>query len=369
MFLNKKNIYLICRSLNKIKTSFALVLISFITPSLHTPDLWAWGAKGHYVICEAAIHLIKNPELKAYLIHKTHNMGHLCNIPDIYWRQLPDSESGNATHYIEPDLVGENLEDSPTTITEFVAKYRGKTSITKKNKVFSVEKEIGTLWWRADQFIRLAITSGKAAKALPPPEKKDEKNDDYPYNKSIFNMITNMGLLGHFVGDASQPLHNTYNYDGWENGHGGVHGYYEEMIVVNLKPQLLDQVIKQAPIVERELDLSVKSSASAKMKKLSLLAHKDLDQLWKLDPIEKKSSNSNKKGMSLRKSAQRSEASKVTEKFAPLIIKQMSRSAVLLAHFWDEIYTQSQTPNLEPYKGYKFPLEPDFVEPDYIKTN
>jgi hypothetical protein len=368
LFLNKKDIHSIWNWPRKAKLNTVLSLICFIAPNFYSHALWAWGAKGHYVICEAAIHLVKNPELKEYLLHKTHNMGHLCNIPDIYWRQLAGTESGNSTHFIEPDLVGEKIEDSPTILADFIAKYQGKTSIAKKKQVFSVEKEIGTIWWRADQFIRLAIDSGKSAKALSLPDQKDEKNDDHPYNKAVFSMLTNMGLLGHFVGDAAQPLHETANYDGWQNGHGGVHGYYEEMIVVNLNPQLLSKVITTAPQIAKELDLSVKSSPAEKMKKLSILAYKDLEQIWKLDPIETKSTDSDEKGMSIRKSAKRSDPSKLAKKFEPLIIKQMSHAAVLLAAFWDDIYTQAQSPNLKAYKGYRFPLQPDFVEPDYIIT-
>jgi hypothetical protein len=368
LFFKKKDIYAIWNWIGKVKLNSALVLFCFFASNLHSQNLWAWGAKGHAVICEAAIHLVKNPDLKAYLLHKTHTMSHLCNIPDIYWRQLTGTESGNSTHFIEPDLVGADLKDSPTIFEDFTTKYLGKTTVTKKNPVFSVEKEVGTLWWRADQFVRLAIENGKTAKSQSLPEKKDEKNDDHPYNKAIFNMITNMGLLGHFVGDAAQPLHNTFNYDGWENGHGGIHGYYEEMIVVHLDSQLLSEIIKNAPKEIRELDLKPSSTPIENMKKLSLTSRKDLTAVWKLDPIVVKSTESDEKGMSLKKSAKRTDASKVYKKIEPLIVKQMSRSAALLAYFWDEIYTKAQTPELEVYRGYKFPHQPEFVAPDYIKS-
>jgi hypothetical protein len=364
----KKNNPVIRNWVKNFKLSTIVGLFLIITQSFYSVSLWAWGAKGHAVICEAAIHLVKNPALKSYLLHKTHNMSHLCNVPDIYWRQLPGSESGNSTHFIEPDLVGSSLEESPTVIVDFVTKYQNKISVINKNPVFFVEKEVGSLWWRADQFIKLAIESGKTAKSLNLPELKDQKNDDHPYNKAIFEMITRMGLLGHFVGDASQPLHNTSNYDGWENGHGGVHSYYEEMVVVRLRTKLLDQIIKNASKSEKILNLSTKSTYVDNMKKLSIATYKDLPEIWKLDPIEKKSTKSESKDISLKQNAIRTEASIAANSFEPLIIKEMSLSAVLLAFFWDQIYTQAQMPNLETYKGYRFPFQPEFIEPDYIKT-
>jgi hypothetical protein len=370
--------YLTCNQVNKANLANLFLFkrsasVSFIAMMLTAvllfscQNLSAWGGKGHAVICEAAIQLVKNRDLKNYLLHKTHNLAHLCNVPDIYWRNLEQAESGNATHYIEPDLVGANLEESPTSFKEFKAKYQGKNSVTKKTPVFSVEKEIGTLWWRADQFLRLAVESGKKLKTLALPEKKDDKNDEHPFNKSLFDMVTYMGLLGHFIGDAAQPLHNTYNYDGYENGHGGIHSYYEETVVVNLDPDLLSQVIKNTESARKELNLTFKATPIEKLKKLSVLAHKDLEQIWKLDPIEKKSVENEEKGMSFRKKAERPETNQVIKKFRPLIVKNMSRAAVLLAHFWDFIYIESQTPNLRAYKGYRFPFQPDFVELDYLK--
>jgi hypothetical protein len=178
-----------------------------------------------------------------------------------------------------------------------------------------------------------------------------------------------MGLLGHFVADVSQPLHNSSNYDGWENGHGGIHSYYEEGIVVHLGTNLLSQIIKNAPAIAKELDLSPKSTTTEKMKKLSILTYKDLDQIWSMDPIEKKSSKTETKGLTIKESAKRTSPEKVVKKFEPLILKHMTRSSVLLAYLWDQIYIESQTPNLNLYKSYRFPLQPDFVEPDYIKNS
>jgi hypothetical protein len=40
-----------------------------------------------------------------------------------------------------------------------------------------------------------------------------------------------MSDLGHYVGDAHQPLHCTENYDGWFTGNGGIHSRYESSMI------------------------------------------------------------------------------------------------------------------------------------------
>lgn len=40
-----------------------------------------------------------------------------------------------------------------------------------------------------------------------------------------------MSDLGHYVGDAHQPLHCTKNYDGWLTGNGGIHSRYESSMI------------------------------------------------------------------------------------------------------------------------------------------
>ena len=58
---------------------FAICMLSQIT--------LAWGGRGHDVICESATQLVEDPELKSFLVTRTHIMGHLCNVPDISWKR------------------------------------------------------------------------------------------------------------------------------------------------------------------------------------------------------------------------------------------------------------------------------------------
>lgn len=352
-----KNIYFVNKYL------FLLFILSSL--NLSSFNAFGWVGRGHSIICESAIHLVKNEELKNFLLQRTLAINYLCNIPDTFWRQPEFSKTGDSTHFIETDLAGASINDTPTVYSEFVNKFKNKTRITNNAPIFSVAKEIGTSWWRAEQFILRAITNGKKAKSLELPGKGEEKSDEHPYNKEIFNMLINMGVLGHFVGDNSQPMHTAANYDGWANGHGGIHSYYEDAVVNQLSTSLLEQVTENAKNIEKELNLDFKASIPEKMKQLSILSHNDFDLLMKLDPVIEPSTLKLDKGMELRVPAKRKSPKDGAKIFEKLIIKHMSRSAVLLAHFWDEIYQNSGQPNLEVAKFYKFPHTPDYVKPDY----
>jgi hypothetical protein len=195
------------------KNSLLLLLVFTFTFTLNYSKCFGWGSRGHSIVCEAAIHLVKNEGLKNFLLHRTLAVNYLCNIPDTFWRKPEFSKTGNPTHHIDTDLVGINISDTPVVYSEFIEKFKNKTRVINNAPIFSVPKEIGSSWWRAAQFVELAVANGKKAKTLELPSKSDERNDENPYNKEILSMLTSMGILGHFVGDNSQPMHTTSNYD------------------------------------------------------------------------------------------------------------------------------------------------------------
>ena len=64
----------------------------------------------------------------------------------------------------------------------------------------------------------------KKAKANEVPKGfKEEQDNNLPFNQGTHQMLTNMGVMGHFVGDLGQPFHNTTDHDGYAAGHGGIH--------------------------------------------------------------------------------------------------------------------------------------------------
>lgn len=339
-----------------------------ILSTLFCSQSWSWGGRGHHAICEAAVFLVKSPSLKEFLLNKPQIVGHLCNVPDTYWKSLPSDirKIGDSAHYVNPEKIGLKPAEVPTDYKKIIETYTGKPSKENEAKtLFSVPEELGSNWWRADQFYRLSVEAGKKIKAAKPPkDSKEERDDDHPYNQAFFNMLVYMGLMGHFVGDNSQPFHNTSDYDGYSANHGGIHAYYEDSIVAQLGPNLTDQIVKKARAWKSQ-KFTEQKSVVENMRALASISISEVREVYKLDPILKPSFIKIERGMSLKTAAQRRPASDAVGKMSPLVIKQMARASYLLAHLWDEIYNQAGEPPVKSYKSYRYPFTPDFVAPDY----
>lgn len=328
---------------------------------------FAWGGRGHDTICEAAVHLVKNPDLKNFLQGRGYIMGHLCNIPDTEWRNL-DAKSkaaGDPTHFVDPEIVGAIPKTLSLDMKALIKEHTGKQNqFDKEKKIFSVPREVGSNWWRVDQFMREIASLREILQTAATPKNKGEEQDlNLPYNKSIYRFMTMAGVLGHYVGDAAQPLHNTADYDGWAKGHGGLHSYYETVVVAQIDGNLQSDILKEAKNFKNAPWLQ--GSTLEKMQKFGQVAYDELPALFKLDPVLKKSEQKGEKGMSIRTPAQRKPASEVVAKMRPMIVTQMARSATLLAHLWDEAYANIGQPSLKEYQHYKHPFSVEFVFPDY----
>jgi hypothetical protein len=318
----------------------------------------AWGARGHGLICEAAIHLINDADLKRYLLKRVQAITYLCNLPDTHWRSDRGAEVGGPTHFFESDVLGLTLEQIPVgTYQELEKMVAGKTNLQKQKPLISAAREMGSSWWRAEQFVRLAKEAGQKAATKKSLSKED--ND-------LFRMWVMMGLLGHFVGDNAQPFHTTMDYDGWLSGHGGIHSYYESDLVNELSASALTDILKGAKKAEKELQLTPQDQPTLMMKKLAILSFKDKATLLKLDPILQPSKLTNIKGLEIRDEAERKPASVSVKSFQPILTLHMTRGAVLLAAMWEQIYKNVGKVPLSEDKSFRFPHQYEFIPPDYL---
>ncbi len=348
------------------------IVLALCFTFLNTTPAFAWGGRGHAAICESAVYLVQNQNLKEYLQNKPHMMAHLCNIPDIYWRGLDSqlTSHGNPTHYINSELLGLAPKDIPTDLKTLIEKYTGTENRIKENsKISSVPQDMGTNWWRADQFYRRAVAAGNdIKKQTAPSNSKEEQDDNLAYNKSFYEMIVSMGLMGHFVGDNSQPFHVTSDHDGYAAGHGGIHAYYEDSAVAFFGPDLQTKIVTAAKKMQPSAKFLKGANTIEKMRALGEISASEVKAVLKVDPVITPSVLKIEKGMSLKTIAKREPASVGFKKFEKLITTQMARSALLLAHLWDEAYAAAGNPEAKAYKSYHYPLTPDFVMPDYYDT-
>lgn len=337
-----------------------------------TTQAFAWGGRGHHSICSVASFLVKEPGLKEYLQHKPQMMGHLCNMPDFYWKSLGGEANklGNPTHFIDIEVIGLDVKDITTDYKKLITDFTGKPDKFKNNgtTIKSIPQEFGSSWWRADQFMRIiAALEKEFVLATPPTNFKEEQNNDLPYNKLAYQMVVSMGLMGHFVGDNSQPFHTTADYDGYAKGHGGIHAYYEDQVVGQFDGDLEALILTKARSMKNPEFLKPKTTIE-KMKVLSVISNKEIPAILKVDPVIKKSTLLKERGMDIKTAAERKPATEAFKKMKPLIVEQMARGSLLLANLWDEAYRSVGKPKLGAYKSYKYPFTVDFVPPDYYDT-
>lgn len=359
-----------------------LSLLAFVLVLSFSAESLAWGGRGHHTICDAATFLVQKKGLHEYLTSRPQMMGHLCNVPDFYWKSLGGDATklGSPAHFIDSELIGLKIKDIPTDYKKIIGEFEGKPSAAKDGAtVFSIPTEFGSAWWRADQFFRRAVLLGPSWKeAKIPAGFKEEQDENLPYNKAAYDFVVNIGLMGHFVGDMGQPFHATLDYDGYGAGHGGIHAFYEDAGVASQPYNLTSKVVEAAQklqksaksklsVEKRKAEFLLPGTVVERMRKLTEYSIAEIPLIYKIDPILKKSEFKKEKGMDLKTAAERKPAETVAKKFEPLIVGQMARSAALLAQLWDEAYEQVGEPKLAAYKSYKYPFTPDFVAPDYYE--
>lgn len=213
------------------------LLIVLLVPS---SVCFGWGSDGHRMINRlAAEHL--PADLPAFLRSTAaiDEIEYLGPEPD-RWRSPGEPELSNEQapeHFIDlelADMVGNQL---PRRRYDFIAALYA-AGLTHPNLAAELRPEkVGLqpyVTTEVYQRLKAAMRDYRALLA----QSKDTK----PVEQAI---IFYMGWLGHYVGDGSQPLHVTVNYDGWvgkENPNGyttqhGIHSKFESTFVAaNIKP-------------------------------------------------------------------------------------------------------------------------------------
>ena len=347
-------------------------LLLFLTSlMIAAPQALAWGGRGHDSICEVATYLVKNERLKEFVQFRPQVFGHLCNVPDIYWKSLPKEQTpfGNSAHYINAEAIGLKLSQVPLDFKALSEKYNGQPNLfEKKETIENVAKDVGSIWWRVDQLMGLAAKQAAIIKDAPLPSNKgEEQNEKLPYNSAIYNWMVNIGVMGHFVGDASMPFHNSSDHDGWYAGHGGIHSYYEDAVVGQFDGDLQSLILQRARELQKQPGKTafLKGSTLEKMQKLSESAAAEIPAVLAADPIIKKSIIKQVEGKEVRIAAERKSPKVGLVQFKKRIIDQMARSSLLLANLWDESYKNLGSPDLSAYRSYRYPFTPEFIGVDY----
>jgi hypothetical protein len=191
-----------------------IILVFFvITCCLLNNTLFAWGEKGHALINKKAVEALPN-EMNGFKKWINYLVEHASD-PDK--RRDYDSTEFNK-HFIDIDYYKE---------------FRQGNMVKERDKLISLYSDsvvsgMGILPWATLAAFNNLIQAFK------------EKDRD----KALIYATD----LGHYVGDAHQPMHNIMNYDGQMTDQKGIHARYEEYMIDRVTRQELDSIIEPVKI-------------------------------------------------------------------------------------------------------------------------
>ena len=190
----------------------ALVAAVLVWVAVQPPAAGAWGNEGHRMINRLAARSLP-AEVPAFLRSEAavNEIEYLGPEPD-RWRSPAEPELAAAQapeHFIDLELA-DALGPLPRNRLDFVA------------KVFAAgerPEKIGLQPWEATEVwerLKAAMREYRTLSAA--------KQNTLPVEQTI---IFYAGWLGHYVGDGSQPLHTSIQYNGWvgANPHGYTTGH------------------------------------------------------------------------------------------------------------------------------------------------
>ena len=191
--------------------NFSKHLSVFVLLTLYAVSTFGWGKTGHQIISGNFTNLLPSP-LSALSKMSSYYVQHAS---DADYRKNSDPSEG-PKHFMDMDYYPEFKTGTLThNLDSLIAKY-GSVTVTNN----------GILPW--------AISSVYDSVVV------------YMHNGDWNDANRLIADLGHYVGDAFQPLHCTQNYDGKLTGNSGIHSRFET--------KLLDAYANQVSIQRRTVE-------------------------------------------------------------------------------------------------------------------
>lgn len=184
-----------------------------------TSKSFAWGAHGHQVVSYVGSQVAAEQSMSFWAANAD-GMRTLSTVPDRVWKGKQTKDDEAPTHWFQADAYVQDLNQCqdilafPKSYDAAVQKYSEQTIL--KN---------GTAPWRIVQFYNAAVRDFKAG--------------------NMQQAVEEAGVMSHYIGDLSQPLHVSENYDGVETGQKGIHAWFE---TTNLQDEMSirAEVLKRA---------------------------------------------------------------------------------------------------------------------------
>lgn len=230
----------------RIKSVLAAVAMTAMTATA----VWAWGDMGHRLIGEAAIEALPNT-LPAFLRTKAAatDIGEYAREPD-RWRGAGKVHGveRDAAHFIDlyddgMTFAGVDLDHLPGTKSDYEAAVRAKGLEPSKAGYLpyalvdswqQVTKDFA--YWRVVSYLESRETNS---------EKKAWYRADRLRREQL--ILRDIGVMAHYVGDATQPMHLSVHYNGWGD-FDNPDGFTNERIHVPLEGPYVQKYVTKGMI-------------------------------------------------------------------------------------------------------------------------
>lgn len=291
----------------------------------------AWGRRGHQVIGETAAIIVSAQPNSDFMRNQSFNFGYYANVPDFIWKRPGTYSFEKPEHFMDLEIFEREFAKHP--------EIKNPLALSRKDfaaKFPEIGLDVGRSFWRIREFYAELEKITQQLRDLKEPTGEARQ-------KLQEKWLVLAGLMAHYVGDLSMPLHVSENYDGLMTGQKGVHGFFEEVAVDELYPEIGCEVNKEAR--KQWPAFTKKNSAKSLFELLMDLAERSKNKIPKLLAIDKKS--------------KRDEFAKSAQAFKPMILEQLVDGSLTLA----EIYRRQLGWTFDGNKFYFFAAEPEYIMP------
>lgn len=227
-------------------------VLALISVALCVSPAAAWDAYGHRTITLVALSGLAKavPELPAFLTDESTRLviAYQSPEPDRYrgYRSFALGHVNNPDHYIDVEDLekfGLTLSTIPPLRYEYlramaVAQHEHPESFEPSNPKLDPMRVKDWPGFLPHAIVEHQAKLGSAFKSYRTLIAMGDRARPEQIETAKVNIIAEMGLLSHFVGDAAQPLHTTQHHHGWvgnnPNGYTsdkGIHAYIDGTVL------------------------------------------------------------------------------------------------------------------------------------------
>ena len=283
----------------------------------------AWGETAHGILASVGATVTSNGQ--GFYQANAAQFAHLSTVPDIVWKSGTSRAGERPNHWFQVDFYYPscNIND----IAKFPKSYQAAVTVYSQSTVLTQ----GTAPWRIRQFYSLAVQALK--------------------NGQPDQALQYMGVMSHYVGDLSQPLHDTQNYDGAltsaDGKSTGIHAFFESK---NISASQTDSIATEVQNQAQALLADPRFTAQFEGDLMDVIFHEVARAVAERDTVLNNDAKYGRTGQG------------ATVQLA-LAINRMADGAATLALILDHLYADAGIS--QSYGGLSTVADPSWVTPDF----